>query len=230
MPLLYGERSKAFQRLQHEIIRNSDDESVFAWTTKDPEVVGSDMLAESPLEYIDCGDMENTDRPVRGSRAAIQRRPYAMTNKGLSFEIVSPSDMHVELQTGIAQAPPYQYFAPINCARRDAPWSLIVLFFIHQRPLDRTSPIFRVQLTNLCRAHFNPGNAASHWSESFIIKSRAKDGRMRRSTDYQKIYPILPVSPQYASRKSDFTDAWKKSQSDGKDNVLCTQTEIQRPQ
>ena len=31
MPLLYGEREKAFMRLQEEIIRQSPDESIFAW-------------------------------------------------------------------------------------------------------------------------------------------------------------------------------------------------------
>ena len=31
MPLLYGEGPKAFLRLQHEIIKTSDDESIFAW-------------------------------------------------------------------------------------------------------------------------------------------------------------------------------------------------------
>jgi len=31
MPLLYGESNKAFTRLQEEIIRGSDDQSIFAW-------------------------------------------------------------------------------------------------------------------------------------------------------------------------------------------------------
>ena len=35
MPLLYGEGQKAFIRLQHEIVRVSDDESIFAWTDSD---------------------------------------------------------------------------------------------------------------------------------------------------------------------------------------------------
>ena len=35
MPLLYGEGQKAFMRLQHEIVRVSDDESIFAWTDSD---------------------------------------------------------------------------------------------------------------------------------------------------------------------------------------------------
>ncbi|PYH91218.1 HET-domain-containing protein [Aspergillus ellipticus CBS 707.79] len=31
MPILYGEGEKAFRRLQEEILKNSDDESLFAW-------------------------------------------------------------------------------------------------------------------------------------------------------------------------------------------------------
>ncbi|KAK4447976.1 HET-domain-containing protein [Podospora aff. communis PSN243] len=37
MPLLYGEGTKAFVRLQEEIIRVSDDMSIFAWTDARPE-------------------------------------------------------------------------------------------------------------------------------------------------------------------------------------------------
>lgn len=32
MPMLYGEGAKAFQRLQEEILRHSDDETIFAWS------------------------------------------------------------------------------------------------------------------------------------------------------------------------------------------------------
>ena len=34
IPLLYGEGEKAFLRLQQEIIRSSDDESVLAWAAR----------------------------------------------------------------------------------------------------------------------------------------------------------------------------------------------------
>ncbi|RAK93833.1 HET domain-containing protein [Aspergillus costaricaensis CBS 115574] len=37
MPLLYGEGSAAFRRLQEEIIKHSDDQSLFAWSFREPE-------------------------------------------------------------------------------------------------------------------------------------------------------------------------------------------------
>ncbi|KAI4276457.1 MAG: hypothetical protein LQ337_002473 [Flavoplaca oasis] len=46
MPMLYGERTKAFLRLEEEIIKQSDDHSIFAWPIDDREQTG--LLADSP--------------------------------------------------------------------------------------------------------------------------------------------------------------------------------------
>ena len=45
MPLLYGEGTNAFTRLQHEIVKVSDDESIFAW---EDDLLESGMFARSP--------------------------------------------------------------------------------------------------------------------------------------------------------------------------------------
>ncbi|KAF2186621.1 HET-domain-containing protein [Zopfia rhizophila CBS 207.26] len=51
MPLLYGEGDNAFQRLQEEIARNSNDLSLFAWTTNSPEPQYRGIFAKSPEEF-----------------------------------------------------------------------------------------------------------------------------------------------------------------------------------
>lgn len=64
MPLLYGEGAKAFQRLQEEIFRETDDLSLFAWqpatanTSKDPRELrhapsnkGISVFAQHPREF-----------------------------------------------------------------------------------------------------------------------------------------------------------------------------------
>ncbi len=48
MPLLYGEKHRAFIRLQHEIIKPSNDESIFAWTTNS---YGTGVLANWPDKF-----------------------------------------------------------------------------------------------------------------------------------------------------------------------------------
>jgi hypothetical protein len=47
MPLLYGEGGNAFRRLQLEILANSDDESILAWTTKSKYLITGKLLAIS---------------------------------------------------------------------------------------------------------------------------------------------------------------------------------------
>ncbi|KOC16422.1 hypothetical protein AFLA70_157g002641, partial [Aspergillus flavus AF70] len=54
MPLIYGEREAAFIRLQEEILRVSEDHSLFAWKSSD---TCSGLLATSPLAFIDSHDI-----------------------------------------------------------------------------------------------------------------------------------------------------------------------------
>ena len=77
MPLLYGEGEKAFQRLQHEILRVSDDESLFAW--RNDSLVHSGMLALSPADFSDSVDV--------GPKQIMRRVPTEMTNRGLKIDI-----------------------------------------------------------------------------------------------------------------------------------------------
>ena len=81
MPLLYGEGAdKAFYRLQAEILRTSNDESIFAWTAP---LQFSDILAPHPRYFMDSGDC----RPITGRRNT--RPHYTLTNKGLQMSIPS---------------------------------------------------------------------------------------------------------------------------------------------
>ncbi|KAK6068065.1 het domain protein [Seiridium cupressi] len=61
IPLLYGEGKNAFRRLQEEIIRQSNDETIFAWGFSQPypgnDVETNDIaaLAKWPSDFVDCG-------------------------------------------------------------------------------------------------------------------------------------------------------------------------------
>ena len=79
MPLLYGEGMKAFMRLQLEIIRKSDDETIFAWPSPNPYFMQQGMLASWPSWFINCGDIR--------TYVKFPRPPYSMTNKGLEFRV-----------------------------------------------------------------------------------------------------------------------------------------------
>lgn len=78
MPLLYGEGVKAFRRLQLEIIKETDDESIFAWVNKSCGL--TDMLAPWPDAFSESGDIVTGDPVLRFTTIS---GPYTMTNKGL---------------------------------------------------------------------------------------------------------------------------------------------------
>ncbi|KAI4197492.1 MAG: hypothetical protein LQ350_005869 [Teloschistes chrysophthalmus] len=84
MPLLYGEGERAFMRLQHEIIKMSDDESIFAWFSRHAEDRWhTGILALSPKAFEYSGQIQ-AHLPMRG------KRPFSMTNKGLQYQIPRP--------------------------------------------------------------------------------------------------------------------------------------------
>jgi hypothetical protein len=107
MPLLYGEGEHAFIRLQEEIIKRYDDDSILAWglDTETWEPLGlvpsrvtesisggatlSNILACSPKDFKNCQNLEY---------AAESKTPFMMTNLGLHIELplvaVYPPESH----------------------------------------------------------------------------------------------------------------------------------------
>ncbi|MCJ1271842.1 hypothetical protein MMC22_011747 [Lobaria immixta] len=80
MPMLYGEREKAFLRLQEEIIKRSDDHSIFSWPIHRNSQPG--LLADSPAAFENCQHIETmTSRKGRS--------PYSLTNRGLSIKLMA---------------------------------------------------------------------------------------------------------------------------------------------
>ncbi|CAG9948219.1 unnamed protein product [Clonostachys rosea f. rosea IK726] len=51
MAMLYGEGDKAFTRPQEQIIANSDDETIFAWSHAPTGRYSHGLLAQSPADF-----------------------------------------------------------------------------------------------------------------------------------------------------------------------------------
>jgi hypothetical protein len=107
MPLLYGEGRNAFIRLQLEILRTSDDETVFAWDGISDADTG--LLAPSPAEFRNSAD-------IRRITFDKDRPEYAMTNKGLRMALLLGKEtvLHTVYRR---QARSDVYLAPLNCTR-----------------------------------------------------------------------------------------------------------------
>jgi hypothetical protein len=120
MPLLYGEGNDAFTRLQLEIMKISDDDSLFAWSSPtdpfDAQRIGGNVLANTPADFHGSGDIYV---PLSASGSS---HPYSMTNKGLSISVVLMSIAEVLNKRGLG--PKHEigisrndclFFAPLSC-------------------------------------------------------------------------------------------------------------------
>jgi hypothetical protein len=88
MPLLYGEGRRAFFRLQTEIMKQTDDESIFAWSypvEQQLRTLFTGMLATSPEQFRDSSLVTLEVDKTRGlrSQTADYRQEYVNT-----FELV----------------------------------------------------------------------------------------------------------------------------------------------
>jgi hypothetical protein len=84
MPLLYGEGDQAFLGLQEEILKTSDDQSLFAWIMPMgrqnfiiPQFSG--RLAPHPLAFQHSGN-------IIPCHFQTENDPYSMTNKGIRIQ------------------------------------------------------------------------------------------------------------------------------------------------
>jgi hypothetical protein len=79
MPMLYGEGDRAFIRLQEEIMRIFDDDSIFAW--KAYLGMGSDigLLAHSPSAFEGSGNVVGC--------IYEDTKPFTLTNKGIRIQM-----------------------------------------------------------------------------------------------------------------------------------------------
>ncbi|PMD49023.1 HET-domain-containing protein [Hyaloscypha variabilis F] len=85
MPLLYGEgRRKAFLRLQEEIMKSSNDHTLFAWTKRrgvfNPATATMSILAPDPYCFIN-------ERRLEPTKKINPSPPYSMTNIGLRISL-----------------------------------------------------------------------------------------------------------------------------------------------
>lgn len=92
MPLLYGEGAKAFVRLQEEIMRSTDDQSLFVWREDDStdyyrEDYGdawerAGLLAQSPAFFKSSSKISRFHRP------RPERPQSAVTSQGLTVNFL----------------------------------------------------------------------------------------------------------------------------------------------
>ncbi|KAM0436846.1 hypothetical protein ACHAPT_002559 [Fusarium lateritium] len=122
MPLIYGERDKAFQRLQHAIIREIDDQTILAWGTGFVGQGGfgqcdgdyQPLLAKSPFAFKNCHDLVSCKSPQVRSRLEILQDGVKITSPILwDTEILGDTEYNP-----LSGESSVVLLAPLQCRRR----------------------------------------------------------------------------------------------------------------
>ncbi|RHZ64429.1 HET domain protein [Aspergillus thermomutatus] len=128
MPMLYGEGKRAFVRLQEEIMKQADDQTLFAWKSPDGTTYRG-LLAQSPADFRESGGFVQPEQ-------RFNRSPFSVTNMGISIELavvhwtmdVYLAALDCETQRGkkrvaifLAPLPQNNQYARVMCAGDDLP-------------------------------------------------------------------------------------------------------------
>ena len=154
LPTLYGEGRNAFRRLQEEIMRTMDDESIFAWNPNGP----FDILAP-PQEYLSAQSPRDL---AEGSRIVewtpeVGRRPFFMSNKGLQTSLTVVHGTHRQLFWVLCCRYQDDFRGPIAIRIQKVDEDTLAMH-------PRTPTLEVVELDVVNRAETRPGFMSQHWS------------------------------------------------------------------
>ncbi|CVL03915.1 related to beta transducin-like protein [Fusarium proliferatum] len=188
IPLLYGEGNKAFYRLQEEIMRVSDDHSLFAWKATGAR---GGLLAPTPAAFKQSGDV------IPWNPFTPYNSPFTITNKGVHME--APF---------IAQDTSGRGLCVLHCTRIGTRDKLIA---VHLRDIYLTMEHFkRCRTDELEWIDLNSFNLTQHPVRSLCIRlhlpsisrrARQKEGKADVLSDASAIIErnTLPSLPEAAS-------------------------------
>lgn len=108
IPMLYGEGSRSFIRLQEEILRTSNDHSLLAWGIKAARKTGT-LLAESPTDFAECHEIACWGRPGE----------YELTNRGMRVRLPILRSEHRFPEPQSSQYDRAEYLGILNCRFED---------------------------------------------------------------------------------------------------------------
>lgn len=88
-PILYGEGSRAFRRLQEEIVRKNFDHTIFAWSLEEEGKTYSGLLAKSPDAFARSGSIRKMPFDKYSLRFDFGkgRMNYSLTNAGIQISL-----------------------------------------------------------------------------------------------------------------------------------------------
>ena len=192
MPMLYGEGKKAFHRLQLEIIRTSNDHSVFAWGCNEIHLRAGSILADDPSFFQDCAKMElmNQDEFLESLKERIPEEDlpsieddrlgtFPITNRGIQIWLF--------LRPRVGCDSVFQVLLPCRSRPSGPPVAIILALWEsnyyrypgsihHERvPLQLRQVYLRYQGTPHCNSTFEIDDSAVH-KKGFTYSAACPEG------------------------------------------------------
>ncbi|KAF5487532.1 Vegetative incompatibility protein HET-E-1 [Colletotrichum siamense] len=126
MPLLYGEGSKAFLRLQEQILMSSDDQYILAWNfeglkTEQSGADGEDWFSDYYLGNPEFAGLVATSPSVFSTCQSIER---INIGKPTLHSLITNKGLRLELAIGPSEAYPRAF---LQCQDKCAPASVVAL-------------------------------------------------------------------------------------------------------
>lgn len=164
LPLLYGEGGeKAFLRLQEEIMRGSDDHSLFAWAQPHSgrqKLHG--LLADSPADFVLAANVV----PIK---VQLLSTPYFVTNSGLQITLpLTPED-----QQGDISIIPAYYVAFLDCVDENLLGRCVTLRLLRLSP--RSDQYTRYNLNDIEHRDYHKNFETP--KQKIFVRSRVTETR-----------------------------------------------------
>ncbi|KAK7462442.1 hypothetical protein VKT23_008041 [Stygiomarasmius scandens] len=182
MPSIYGEGAeKAFMRLQLEIIKISDDRSIFAWVSQFYEEQ-SGLFARHPFEFRASGEVG-----IAEAGKMAHKSLYSFGNNGLRIHMhlvpASPSFGDV---TGL-------FLASLHCqSEMDGSWPSIYLRLVEGERYVRYRP------DEVILAASPP---SIDDMQEIIVKENLSSRRKRARTDFGEVFPVFRIKQSPSTQK-----------------------------
>lgn len=176
MPLLYGEGEQAFIRLQEEIVKHSDDQTIFCWEwPSDRDVKSSAGILAFHPSWFRHGHIYNPTPAVDDKMAT----DYQLTNSGLRITFPMLDDLFVGL-----------HLAVLNVAAEQADFSQLVCLCLEKvrdgsqtlaRSQEFPSPILKIS-RSWAEGRLSPATVYVLYTRTYVPISPAYDKRVSHSS------------------------------------------------
>ncbi|KAF6812049.1 Vegetative incompatibility protein HET-E-1-like protein 13 [Colletotrichum sojae] len=169
MPLLYGERTNAFTRLQEQILQQSDDHTLFAWRASKQSAAEEPLrglFARSPDEFANFRDWSyHSFRGETSPRSdnilqVWPRSPVDVSKRGIHFvSRTKPVDPRGIFDKAIFRGHAASVILPLNCSVGGDPQRVVGLYlqlqdgnrYARSQPSELTDlPIPRGRSSPIC--------------------------------------------------------------------------------